>query len=309
MRWFGWFRRKRSATLPAGVPPEMLDGSPIAMIGGRVRKVGVPYAMPADAEEINRLDFQHYMLRYALQGNYASPIESPASILDVGTGTGRWAREMAQEFPAAKVLGVDITPPPADEPAGPGALDLRPHNYAFAAANVLEGLPFPDASFDFVHMRLLYLAIPRDRWPFVISELVRVARPGGWVESLEGGLAAREGPMMALMQSWSTSMLARRAVDLRDGERVPDLMRSAGLANVTAHRVDIPLGSYGGRIGSMMATDLLTGAEGLGGLVVQMGLATREQFDQTIAGLRAELNSAENRAVFPFFVAFGQRIR
>ncbi len=177
-----------------------MEGSPVAVIGGRVRKVGVPYAMPADTDEINRLDFQHYMLRFALQGNYAAPVTRPASILDVGTGTGRWAREVALEFPAAKITAVDITPPPADEPAAPGALNLRPPNYTFAAANVLEGLPFPDASFDFVHMRLLYLAIPHDRWPSVVSELVRVARPGGWVESLEGGLAAHEGPMMALMQ-------------------------------------------------------------------------------------------------------------
>ena len=29
----------------------MLDGSPIAMIGGRVRKVGGPYAMPADGKD------------------------------------------------------------------------------------------------------------------------------------------------------------------------------------------------------------------------------------------------------------------
>jgi hypothetical protein len=86
-------------------------------------------------------------------------------------------------------------------------------------------------------------------------------------------------------------------------------MRASGLAAVTSQRVDIPLGSYGGRAGTMMAADLLSGAAGLGGLVVQMGLATREQFDETLAGLREELGSPDNRAVFPFYIAFGQRTR
>jgi hypothetical protein len=37
--------------------------------GGRV-----PYMLPADTEEMNRLDFQHYvLLRYALQGLNAAP--------------------------------------------------------------------------------------------------------------------------------------------------------------------------------------------------------------------------------------------
>jgi hypothetical protein len=113
--------------------------------------------------------------------------------------------------------------------------------------------------------------------------------------------------MMALMQSWSTAMLARRGVDLQDGARIGEALRAAGIANVATQRVDIPLGSYGGRIGTMMATDLLSGAAGLGGLVVQMGLATDEQFAQTMAGLREELSSPDNRAVFPFYIAFGQR--
>jgi ubiquinone/menaquinone biosynthesis C-methylase UbiE len=130
-----------------------------------MRTMGLPYALPCDIEEISRLDFQHYMLRYALQGLYFAPLNNPSSILDVGTGTGRWALEMAQFFPRANVIGVDVNPPPADERAATG-VDVRPPNYAFTPGNVLEGLPFEDEVFDFVHMRLLFTAIPSDRWPW-----------------------------------------------------------------------------------------------------------------------------------------------
>jgi ubiquinone/menaquinone biosynthesis C-methylase UbiE len=140
-------------------------------------------------------------LRYALRGNYASPIRDPHAILDVGSGTGRWAIEMANLFPRANVLGLDINPPPVDLLAERG-MEMRPPNYAFVAGNLLEGLPFAERSFDFVHMRALVTAIPHDRWPYVIGELARVARPGGWVESLEVTFLEGGGP--AAVRRWTS---------------------------------------------------------------------------------------------------------
>lgn len=52
----------------------------------------IPYALPNNIQEVNRLDFQHYMLRYALENNFLAPITSqqaPGTILDIGCGTGR----------------------------------------------------------------------------------------------------------------------------------------------------------------------------------------------------------------------------
>src|SRR5215472_14834397 len=102
MRWFGWFRRQ-----PPMSEPELYVGSGARVIAGRLRVRGVPYNLPRDLEEMNRLDFQHYLFRAALQGNYLAPLHQPGSILDVGTGTGRWAREVAVEFPQANVVGLD----------------------------------------------------------------------------------------------------------------------------------------------------------------------------------------------------------
>src|SRR5262249_2787590 len=184
MRWLAWLQRRQTRETEGVVEPTVV-------IGGRKRTVGIPYMLPADLEEINRLDFQHYLLRHAFQGNYAAPIRHPTSILDVGTGTGRWAWEMAAAFPQAHVIGLDINQPPSD--AVPGR-EVNPPNSAFRLANVLEGLPFPDGRFDFVHMRLMILALPADRWAFVVNELARVTRLGGWVESVEYGGEKNGGP-------------------------------------------------------------------------------------------------------------------
>src|SRR5579859_3732049 len=298
MRWFGWVRRRPSAELEA-------EGASVAVIGGRLRKIGIPYVLPADLEEMNRLDFQHYLLRQVFRGNYAAPIEQPRDILDVGTGTGLWAREMATLFPSARVVGLDVTVPPADERAEAGGREVRPPNYTFVAGNVLEGLPFPDASFDFVHMRLLVLAIPHDRWPFVASELVRVTRRGGWVESVEATTLQHGGPAMDMLMDWINTLLARRGINFPDGGKVGELMRAAGMVNVTATDVTLPFGEYGDRTAKLLATDFFNGVKGYGGLL--QGIATPEQFEQVVAAARADTASPQTGCVSPFHIAYGQR--
>jgi ubiquinone/menaquinone biosynthesis C-methylase UbiE len=274
-----------------------------------LRTQGIPYVLPRDLEELNRLDFQHYLLHYAFQGNYAAPIGQPRDILDVGTGTGRWAYEMAALFPQTQVVGLDVNPPPADERATVGSADTRPTNYSFVSGNVLEGLPFADASFDFVHMRLLVLAIPHDRWPFVVNELVRVTRIGGWVESVEAGPLLRGGPATDLIMSWIIELLARRGIAFADGSQVSGLLHAAGLANIVAQQITLPFGVYGERIGNLLATDFFTGMKGYGGLLEAQGVTTAAQFDETVAMARADTAQPQTRCVSPFYIAFGQRAK
>ena len=55
-------------------------------------------------------DLQHHAFRLTLDGAlYRAPIPKDIqNVLDVGTGTGIWAIEFAEEHPSAKVLGVDL---------------------------------------------------------------------------------------------------------------------------------------------------------------------------------------------------------
>jgi ubiquinone/menaquinone biosynthesis C-methylase UbiE len=302
MPWLDWLRRgQRAGTARSSATTHV--------VGGRPRAAGVPYMLPADLQEVNRLDFQHYLLRHAFRGNYAAPIESPGSILDVGTGTGRWAWEMATQFPRARVVGLDIVPPPTEAEVRTTAPASRTPNYQFVQGNVLDGLPFPDGSFDFVHMRLMVLALPADRWPFVIGELVRVTRAGGWVESVEYAGEREGGPAITQLMDWGTQAGALRGIDTAYSTRIGALLQAAGLRDVRTQEVDLPLGAYGGRVGMMNGVDLLTAMEALASLYITQGIATAEEFERTLQNARVEINSPRYHTISPFYIAYGQRGR
>jgi ubiquinone/menaquinone biosynthesis C-methylase UbiE len=300
MDLFSWFRRRR-AIKPARTTP-----SPFFSGFGRLHLAEQPYALPKDLEESGRLDFQHFLLRLAFKGNYIAPIRNPKDILDVGCGTGRWAMEMAQTFPDANVVGLDVVPPAQDKGHVFGyGLEGQPENYAFVEGDVLKGLSFAEQSFDFVHMRLLFAAIPGDKWPFVVSELVRVLRSGGWVQLLEAYPIPNGGPMLKRWQSWAAQMSQRTGVDFTIGPHLGELLRYAGLQAVRQQRLDLPVGKWGGRLGVMMEKDLTSVVRGMKFPIVKMGVATAEEYDRVCEAIIPEI--ATEREIFPFYVAYGRK--
>jgi ubiquinone/menaquinone biosynthesis C-methylase UbiE len=300
MSWFGFWRRKRADSTQAA--------GPARLIGGRRFAAGVPYLLPSDLGETNRLDFQHYMLRSALKGNYAAPLNHPQDILDVGSGTGRWAMEMARQFPDANVVGVDIAPPAADAADANDANDVRPDNYAFVQGNVLEHLPFADNSFDFVHQRLLVAAIPAARWPSVVAELLRVTRPGGWVELLEAeSRLPNAGPGLQTSMRWASALAGRRGIDPASASQVGEFLRLAGAERIATRTIALPVGERAGRLGAMAKADLLAGMSGLRGVVTSMGLISAPDFEINQRQIEGELSSG--RISWPFYIAFGQKPR
>jgi SAM-dependent methyltransferase len=258
----------------------------------------VSYVLPRHPAEIDRLDVQHYALRETLLANYLAPIERPARILDVGSGTGQWAFDVCAEFPGAFVIGLDV------EPSKPAA----PPNYRFVRANLLRGLPFSAGSFDFVHQRLMATSsVPQAAWPGVVAELVRVTRPGGWVELVEVVVAVEPaGP--ANQRLFDLTRQVVRSFGLATDGLVGSLghqLRRAGLTAVEQRSVEIPVGEWGGRAGSLTATNLRA-------LHLRLAGAFEERFGVSAGELTALLHATQeeweqHHSTGTFVFAFGQR--
>ncbi|MGH2510175.1 MAG: hypothetical protein ACRDHZ_22585, partial [Ktedonobacteraceae bacterium] len=92
-----------------------------------------------------------------------------------------------------------------------------------------------------------------------------------------------------------------------DPSQVPSLaqyMRDAGLINVTARAVAVPLGNWGGRIGVMMSTNVSSAAQALKPLIVQQGDLSAAQFEQVITEAQQEWEQLHTSV--PFYIAYGQ---
>lgn len=72
------------------------------------------YPLPNDEPEQNRLDLQHHLSTLTFDGKlFNCPIDKEMvlhRVLDVGTGTGIWAMDFADNHPQSNVVGVDLSP-------------------------------------------------------------------------------------------------------------------------------------------------------------------------------------------------------
>lgn len=291
-----WFSRKGTTVVSPPVP-DLSSTAQLKWVGGRLVMQSDPYVLPKDLQESNRLDLQHYMLKYALLGNnYLAPIQMPQAVLDIGCGTGRWVVEMAQQFPQANIIGVDLVVPSISDP---------PFNCTFTAGNILTGLDFPDQSFDFVHMRLLYSAIPARAWPGVIHEMVRMTRQGGWIESVEAATIENRGPSAEQMNTWIIDACRMRGLDMTIAPHLGLMLQTAGLQDVQQRIISLPIGENSGRLGAMLKTDIVAIMQGAKPLVVSQGLTSSEDYDTTIVTWQRE--AQERHMTFPFYYYFGRR--
>ncbi|HLI07355.1 MAG TPA: methyltransferase domain-containing protein [Ktedonobacteraceae bacterium] len=258
---------------------------------------GVSYILPNDDQKINRLDLQHYLLRYMLKGNYLAPIVQPAHILDSGCGTGRWLVEMAEEFPQAELIGVDRTLPE------PGKVAFPP-NCHFQVGNTLNGLPFEDGAFDFVHQRLLLFTIPQAYWQQVVNELARVIRRGGWVELIEvNPFFQQMGPATTRIVDLITQAATQHGLDMGVSQRLGSLLSNAGLKRVGTSTQIVPLGHWGGQLGTLALEDIEAIAQALKPLILAQSGISSGEFEHLATRMFNEVE--EFHTIFTFHVAYG----
>jgi SAM-dependent methyltransferase len=135
------------------------------------------YVLPNDEQEQDRLDLLHHIFTLILGGKlYDAPIHPPPQrVLDIGTGTGIWAIDFADENPGCEVVGTDLSP---IQPT------WVPTNLKFYIDDAeSEWVYGTDEHFDFIHVRTLSGAI--GDWDKLTRQCYDHLQPGGWLEFQE----------------------------------------------------------------------------------------------------------------------------
>ena len=182
------------------------------------------------------------MLLYFDNQLFQAPIgRNCHKVLDVGTGTGIWAIDFADQFPKAHVIGTDISP---IQPS------WVPPNCEFALDDAQLPWTWPADHFDYIHIRDLYGSI--GDWSDLYSKAFRHLKPDGWFEDLELDIRAHSDVVTDpehIFHRWNRVFQEAgekigKTFKIGIGSRMHDLMDEAGFVDVTEKKFRIPMSGW-----------------------------------------------------------------
>jgi SAM-dependent methyltransferase len=272
------------------------------------------YDLPGTTIEHDRLNTQARLTR-KVTGNkvvHAPLLPSPIhKVLDIGCGPGVVTREFSDIFPAAKVLGVDLTLLPILQD-GP-----KRENTQFIEGDIMDLASkhgeLQNGTFDYVFSRYLVYALTC--WPEYLRTCFELLKPGAWVEIQDGKLttmARRTGKEAGL--EWEGALHdADRAMGLDPdvGGKLEGLLKKMGFVNVNVWEYEVPISAWEGMdpgmeevgrfyekamtvlLGSLMRTRLA-------------GRVREETLEKYIEQMKKDFASGEGYYV-KFFVVVGRK--
>jgi SAM-dependent methyltransferase len=254
--------------------------------GGSAPDPNAIYALGSSQEESARLRRQSEELRpYAAELLGQLGLRPGQTAIDMGCGPAGILDLLADALaPAGRVVGLDADPTHVVMARQFAAEQQLPGVEIIAADARRTGLA--DSSFDLVHGRTLLITIPQPAE--VLTEMVRLAKPGGWVASQEpdlgGSFCYPPNPAWDRLSELFRESFSREGADLHIGRRLAEMYREAGLTDiqVAAHSPLFPAGHSR----RFIRADLM---RSLRPVIVRQGLADERELDELDNAVREHL--------------------
>ncbi|KIX06931.1 uncharacterized protein Z518_04907 [Rhinocladiella mackenziei CBS 650.93] len=273
---------------------------------GRKYQAGKSYVIPNDEAEQERMDIHYHSLRYAMGDKlFHAPMAHPTSVIDVGTGTGIWALDMADAYPGAHVLGIDLSP-------------IQPTwvapNLEFRVFDLEETWDMPNR-FDFIHTREMN-GFSIKSWPKFYEQAFQSMRPGGWVECQEFDLDIKsddntippDSAVIRWQNLWEEGIQKGGMTGRCYPNQMANQMREAGFINVHILPFKMPIGAWAKdpmlrQSGLCTLVGLLDGVFGLSVRVYTQLLGwSVEELEALLAQCRSEWKNKRIHSYFPMYV-------
>ncbi|TDZ19170.1 Secondary metabolism regulator LAE1 [Colletotrichum orbiculare MAFF 240422] len=272
------------------------------------------YSYPNDEKENERLDLQHELFFITLNGKLglARPNEEDSEakrVLDVGTGTGLWAIDYGELHENAEVIGVDLSPPPAEVPP----------NVRFDVDDIDEPWTYSQP-FDYIHSRMMTSSIAS--WPDYLQNCYNNLKPGAYLELQEVdfslGLQSDDDSLKAdsaLYKSMDflSEALERFGRPFQDIPALVNIMTDIGFVDVVITKFKWPINTWpkDQHYKTIGAWNLANSLEGIEGWV--MAPFTRalnwkkEEVEIFLVDVRKEFKDRNIHAYYPIYVVYGKR--
>ncbi|KAF1827469.1 S-adenosyl-L-methionine-dependent methyltransferase [Dissoconium aciculare CBS 342.82] len=271
------------------------------------------YLLPNDAEEQERLDLSHHIFRLQLGGAlHFAPIDRNLKrVLDLGTGTGIWAIDFADEFPNAAVIGCDLSP---IQP------QWRPPNCSFFVDDIESDWTYArHEAFDYIHGRGMGGSV--SDWPLLCRRSLEHLNPGGWfeIQDYDTAIYAYNDPDLETAprtREWQVlvNLAAERSGrTMNVAHRQKQWMIEAGYQDVHEEVVQVPIGTWTKdprlkEIGTFQLEHMLSciPAFTLAPLTRVLNY-TVDEVRLIMAGVRAEFTDPKRRLMTKFRFVYGRR--
>ncbi|OAA78596.1 Methyltransferase type 11 [Akanthomyces lecanii RCEF 1005] len=274
------------------------------------------YWGPNDETQNEGLDLAHALITMLMGDRlFAAPLAArgPANVLDVGTGTGIWALDMADAYPSASVVGTDISP---IQPS------WVPPNCTFYLDDAQLDWTFEPASFDFIHIRALYGSI--NDWRRLYAQARDALMPGGWIENFEFTILLRsDAPHVRddpqhIFKRWAAVFCEAadrldRTLRIGNSYTMHRLLREAGFEDVTQKYYQVPVGGWSSdpvyrKIGIYNLAFMEQSLEGFALFLLREIMKwTYERVQIFLMEMRAEIRNAKIRPYYLMTNAYARK--
>ncbi|CAG8510702.1 6502_t:CDS:2 [Diversispora eburnea] len=271
------------------------------------RFLSVTYPYFHDELEAIKMERQNVLYKEMWQGNFCAPVaeilETGGHVLDLGCGPGAYIVDCAKDYPLSTFMGIDISPM--------FNIIRSPPNVGFMEYNLLEGIPFPNFTFDYVHQRLLALAYTEEQWEDAIEEIVRVCKPGGWIELLEPDFIINNaGPITKLYFDEFRSCMNSRGINTCMASRLPKLLETTNqISEIFVLEKQLPIGNYDLEFGAEGAITVIDVINSTRTIMKDLLKLNDDEYSEMIQNIAAEARCPQYKMSMNFIRIYGMKTK